>query len=113
MAEALMSRAGAILAVCAAVALIVLAAWFNHDRARRATARAAAAERQAEMNAEATRQLDRYATTTTIIREKAQEAENAVRSAPGADAPLDRHDLAHVSTRCRPAACGERTSNRP
>jgi hypothetical protein len=54
----------------------------------------AAAERQAEFNAESVRQLDRYTETTTIIREKAQEAERVVRTAPGADAPLNPDNVA-------------------
>lgn len=77
------------LALAALVAILIGLVWMNHDRAKRANDRVAAAEAQAEFNAEATRQLEHYTTTTTVIREKAQEAERAVQSAPGASAPLD------------------------
>lgn len=77
------------LALGALVIILVGLVWLNHDRAKRANDRVATAEAQAEFNAEATRQLEHYTTTTTGIREKAQEAERAVQSAPGASAPLN------------------------
>ena len=80
------------LALGGLVIILVGLVWLNHDRAKRANDRVAAAETQAEFNAEATRQLEHYTTTTTVIRGKAQEAERVVRSAPGASAPLDPHN---------------------
>ena len=78
-----------------AVALLVIVgsfAWYFYKDAERQRARADNAALQSEFNAEATRQLDHYTSTTTIIREKTKEAEHAVRSAPGADAPLEAND---------------------
>lgn len=77
--------------IAVAMTIIILAGlvWLNHDRVQRANERVRTAEQQAEFNAESVRQLDRYTATTTIIREKAQEAERVVRTAPGADALLD------------------------
>lgn len=77
------------LALAALIVILIGLVWINHDRVQRANERVRAAETQAEFNAEATRQLEHYTTTTTVIREKAQEAERAVQSAPGASAPLD------------------------
>lgn len=77
--------------IAAALALVIIAAllWFGHEKTKRLRNELATAEQQSRLDAETTRQLDRYTSTTTIIRENAQEAENAVRTAPGADAPLD------------------------
>lgn len=77
------------LAVTMTIIILAGLLWMNHERVKRANARVQAAQAQAEFNAESVRQLDRYTETTTIIREKAQEAERVVRTAPGADAPLD------------------------
>lgn len=80
--------------VVAMATVIILSsfAWYFYKDAERQRARADNASLQAEFNAEATRQLDHYTSTTTIIREKTKEAEHAVRSAPGADAPLEAGD---------------------
>jgi uncharacterized membrane protein len=80
--------------VVAMATVIILSsfAWYFYKDAERQRARADNASLQAEFNAEATRQLDHYTSTTTIIREKTKEAEHAVRSAPGADAPLEPDD---------------------
>lgn len=77
------------LAVAMTIVILTGMLWLSHERVKRADQRVRAAETQAELNAESIRQLDRYTETTTIIREKAQEAERVVRNAPGADAPLD------------------------
>jgi len=77
------------IAVAMTIVILVGLLWLNHERVRRAEDRARAAEVQAQLDAESVRQLDRYTETTTIIREKAQEAERVVRTAPGADAPID------------------------
>lgn len=77
------------------LAVVVIAAGFflwNFDpfgRRERAEQKAATATAQAENNDQAVRQVDRYVEKTTIVREKAQEAEDAVRQAPGAETPLD------------------------
>lgn len=90
MGDWLMSRPS-ILQISTAVALIVIVAflWLRHEKTKRLRNELATAEQQSRLDAETTHQLDRYTSTATIIREKAQEAENAVRTAPGADAPLD------------------------
>lgn len=86
----MMPRLNAVqIALVAAFLILAAFAWDGVNRAKRAEQRAAAAEQQSRLDVETTRQLDHYTTTTTVIREKAQEAENAVRTAPGADAPLD------------------------
>lgn len=77
------------IAIAALIVILTAGAWINHERLQKAEERVRVAEAQAELNAEATRQLDHYTTTTTVIRENAQEAERAVQSAPGASAPLD------------------------
>lgn len=77
------------IALAATFVLLALFTWINHERSKRLKDELAAAEAQSRLDTETTRQLDHYTNTTTIIREKAQEAEDAVRTAPGADAPLD------------------------
>lgn len=77
------------LALAALIVILIGLVWINHDRVQRANERVRAAETQADLNAAAVQQLDHFTTTTTVIREKAQEAERAVQSAPGASAPLD------------------------
>lgn len=77
------------IAVAALFVVLALAAWANHDRMKRAEARVAAAEAQAALNGQTAHEVDRYHATTTVIREKAEEADRAVQAAPGADAPLD------------------------
>ena len=49
---------------------------------------AATATQQADNNAEAVRQTDRYVHTTEIIRERTDDAVHAVQAVPGASAPL-------------------------
>lgn len=77
------------IAIAALVVILMAGAWMNYERLMKAEQRARVAETQAELNAAAVQQLDHYTTTTTVIREKAQEAERVVQSAPGANAPLD------------------------
>ena len=49
----------------------------------------AAQKQQSENNGEASRQVDRYHNTTTIIREKQEVATDAVQALPGAQTPVD------------------------
>jgi hypothetical protein len=77
------------IALAGLIVILIGLVWINHDRVQRANERVRAAETQAELNAAAVQQLDHFTTTTTVIREKAQEAERVVQSAPGAGAPLD------------------------
>lgn len=66
--------------------------WYVRDlqsKVSRLADRAATAEQQATNNAEAVRAVDTYHQTTTIIREKADNALSDIQSAPGSDAPLD------------------------
>lgn len=76
-------------ALAGLIVILIGLVWINHDRVQRANERVRAAESQADLNGEAVHQLDHFTTTTTVIREKAQEAERVVQSAPGASAPLD------------------------
>lgn len=105
--------------IATAALVLILAAfvWVGHERAKRLKDELAAASRQGEFNAEATRQLDHYTHTTTIIREKAQEAEHEVRSSPGADQRLDperRRALCAALERVRNApACDEGAGDLP
>ena len=77
------------IALAGLIVILIGLVWLNHDRVQRANERVRTAETQADLNAAAAQQLDHYTTTTTVIREKAQEAEREVQSAPGASAPLD------------------------
>ena len=76
----------------AAIAAVLGGVWYVRDLQSRVTRlkdQAATAEQQAANNAAAVRAVDTYHQTTTIIREKADNAISDVQSAPGSDAPLD------------------------
>ena len=76
----------------ALIAGVLGGVWYVRDlqsKVSRLKDEAATAEQQATNNAEAVRAVDTYHQTTTIIREKADNAISDVQSAPGSDAPLD------------------------
>ena len=76
----------------AAIAAVLGGVWYVRDlqsKVSRLKDQAATAEQQATNNAEAVRAVDTYHQTTTIIREKADNAISDVQSAHGSDAPLD------------------------
>jgi len=76
----------------ALIAGVLGGVWYVRDLQSKATRlkdQAATAEQQATNNAEAVHAVDTYHQTTTIIREKADNAISDVQSAPGSDAPLD------------------------
>ena len=74
------------------IAGILGGVWYVRDlqsKVSRLKYRAVTAEQQATNNAEAVRAVDTYHQTTTIIREKADNAISDIQSAPGSDAPLN------------------------
>ena len=91
--------AGGALAVILALGVALKIA---NDRAERAEAEAAAQNRQADLNDAGAKSVDRYVTETKIIREKAEEATNEVRKAPGAgDEFAVRDELCRALERMR------------
>ncbi len=73
-------------AVAIAIVLGVIAWKLNAGAGWKA--KAGTATQQAENNAEAVRQVDRYEHTRTIIHERASDAVQAVQTAPDAATPL-------------------------
>jgi hypothetical protein len=73
------------------VLILVLIAGIamSHSRLRWAEERAREAEARLRVSTETTHQLDRHTNTVTVVREKAQEAEREIQSAPSAATPLD------------------------
>lgn len=72
------------------LALLILAWNFDpFGRRKRAEQKAAVATQDAAQKGEAIKQADRYHTQTVVIRDRAREAEDVVREAPGADVALD------------------------
>ena len=61
--------------------------WLQ-QRTKALKVQAATATQQAENNAEAVRQVDRFTHTTEIIRERTDDAVQSVQAAPGASTPL-------------------------
>lgn len=72
------------------LALLVMAWGFDpFGRRKRAETKAAVATEDAKLKGEAIKQADTLHTQTIVIRERAQEAEDAIREAPGANVALD------------------------
>lgn len=75
----------------AAAVMAALAGWtwkVRHDEAERWRPKVEAARAQAEINDATAKAVDTYSRDITIIREKSDAGQQAVRQAPGADAPI-------------------------
>lgn len=78
-------------AVISLAVLVAIVFGVRHMLAENARLKAdlAVQKQQSENNGESVRQLDRYHNTTTIIREKEEDASHAVQALPGAQTPVD------------------------
>ena len=73
--------------VLALLGVVYWALWTAGDRDR-ANRRADAYEAQSDLNAGATEAVERVLRTETVVNLRAQEASDAIVTAPGADAPI-------------------------
>jgi len=73
--------------VLALFGVVYWALWTAGDRDR-ANRRADAYEAQSDLNAGATEAVERVLRTETVVNLRAQEASDAIVTAPGADAPI-------------------------
>lgn len=81
-------RLGALGALLAAVVGVWLYMGHLKREASQARSEAVAAQAQADINAEGTRQVEKVFRSETIIREKANGAVHEIQSAPGAETPV-------------------------